>query len=80
MTNDERIEVCLNVLTNYVDYEEYYLRKAVIDILAAADVEGMVRKAAKEGFSAGHVVHWGKGGSWQKELDAIVARVMQGAG
>jgi hypothetical protein len=50
MTHDERIEACLDALTNYVDdpdggYPTDYLRKAVIAILAAAGVEEMVREA-----------------------------------
>jgi hypothetical protein len=44
MTHDERIEACLDALSNYVDdpdggYPTDYLRKAVIDILAAVGVD-----------------------------------------
>jgi thioredoxin-like negative regulator of GroEL len=51
MTRYERIEACLDALTNYVDdpngYPEDYLRKAVIDILAAAGVESMENELAE---------------------------------
>jgi len=58
MTHDERIEACLDALTNYIDdpdggYPSDYLRKAVIDILAAAGIEDMVREAADKGYEEG---------------------------
>jgi hypothetical protein len=58
MTHDERIEACLDALTNYVDdpdggYPTDYLRKAVIDILAAAGVEEMIREAAEKAWDVG---------------------------
>ncbi len=76
MTHDERIEVCLDALTNYVDdangYPEDYLRKAVIDILAAAGVEEMVREAAYKGYQQGRYGSTSKG----DDVADIVREVM----
>lgn len=52
MTHDERIEACLDALTNYIDdpdggYPRDYLRKAVIDILAAAGVDRLEAELAE---------------------------------
>jgi hypothetical protein len=52
MTHDERIEACLDALTNYVDdpgggYPTHYLRKAVIDILAAVGVDKLEAELAE---------------------------------
>jgi hypothetical protein len=82
MTHEERIEAMARALADYAgdDYDFDHGQKEVyvgmaLATWAAADVEGVVREAAELAAAEAEFC-----GLMESEIDAIVKRVMEGAG